>query len=253
MTREFTKDKLTGKVFPTREEMGRDGAARAAEHIRRILSEKDTANILFAAAPSQNELLHNLSLEPGIDWGRVNAFHMDEYIGLPVDAPQTFGNYLRYNIFSKLPLGKIYYINGISDDPEETCRRYTELLSGNPLDFGFFGIGENGHIAFNDPHVAFFDDPLEVKVVELDAACRQQQVNDGCFPTLADVPTHAITLTVPALMRIPVIFCTVPGINKANAIRATFNGPITEDCPASVLRRHDNAVVYMDTQSASLI
>jgi glucosamine-6-phosphate deaminase len=253
MIREIANDKLKGRIFSSREEMGRNGAANAAGYIRSLLSEKESVNILFAAAPSQNELLHYLSLEEGIEWKRVNAFHMDEYIGLGMDAPQTFGNYLRKNIFDKLPLGKIYYINGISDDPTDTCSRYTELLDENPLDFGFFGIGENGHIAFNDPHVAFFDDPFDVKVVELDAACRMQQVNDGCFPALDEVPTHAITLTIPALIKVPAIFCTVPGINKANAVKETFTGAITEDCPASILRRHDNTVVYLDSKSASLI
>ncbi len=251
--KELKIDNLTVKIFDTREEMGREDSRLAAEKIKKLLSEKETVNILFAAAPSQNELLDNLCEEPGIDWERINAFHMDEYIGLPADAPQSFGNYLKNRIFSKKPFRKIFYINGISDDPKVTCQKYTELLKEYPLDMGFFGIGENGHIAFNDPPVALFDDPQDVKVVELDGICRQQQVNDGCFKSLAEVPTHAITLTVPTLFKVPVIICTVPTSNKAKAVREMAYGPIASSCPASILRRHPDTTVFLDKASASLL
>ena len=253
MIKEYTKENLKIRIFATRDEMGNHGAEMAAQRIRTLLKNKDVINILFAAAPSQNELLANLCMKPDIEWNRINAFHMDEYIGLPIDNPQTFGKYLNNHIFSKVPFRKIYYINGLSDDPKETCNIYTELLNNNPLDFGFLGIGENGHIAFNDPPVADFEDPLDIKVVELDAICRQQQVNDACFIKLADVPTHAITLTIPALFRIPAIFCTAPTVKKAQAIYNTINGEISTKCPASILRLHRDTTIYLDEASASLL
>lgn len=253
MIREFTKENLRIKVFASRQQMGEDGAEKAAERIRKLLDEKQTVNILFAAAPSQNELLDNLALQPGIEWERINAFHMDEYIGLPDGDPRTFGEYLKNRIFSKVPFGGIYYINDIGDDQPTVCRRYAELLDRFPLDFGFLGIGENGHIAFNDPPVADFDDPEKVKIVELDGKCRQQQVNDGCFATLAEVPIQAVTLTLPSLRRIPSIFCTAPTINKAQAVHDMVYGPVATSCPASILRLHPDTTVYLDEASASML
>lgn len=253
MIREFTKENLKIKVFDSRLQMGQDGAEKAAARIRKLLDEKRTVNILFAAAPSQNELLDSLARQPDIEWERINAFHMDEYIGLPDGDPRTFGEYLKKRIFSKVPFGAIYYINGISGDQPAVCRKYGELLDSHPLDFGFLGIGENGHIAFNDPPVADFDDPEKVKIVELDAKCRQQQVNDGCFATLEEVPKEAITLTLPALRRIPSIFCTAPTFNKAQAVHDMVYGPVSTSCPASILRLHPDTTVYLDEASASML
>ena len=249
----ITRNNVNLNVFETREEMGRAGASLAASEIRRMLSGKETVNILFAAAPSQNDILKSLSEEQGIDWSRVNAFHMDEYIGLPENAPQSFGNYLYEHFFKFKNFRNIYYISKSGNDIESICRNYSELLRENAIDIGFLGIGENGHIAFNDPHIADFNDPLAVKVVELDDVCRQQQVNDGCFRSLKDVPEKAVTLTIPVLFSIPVIFFTAPTINKAKAIHDLVYGPISTECPASILRNHKHTCIFLDTASASLV
>ena len=240
-------------IFSTREEMGKAGASMAAAEIRRILETKETVNILFAAAPSQNDILGSLIAEKDIEWDRINAFHMDEYIGLPAGDPRSFGTYLDEHIFKHKPFRKIYYINSINGTPSEICSAYAGLLKDNSLDIGFLGIGENGHIAFNDPEVADFSDPLPVKVVRLDDICRQQQVNDGCFPSLEEVPTHAITLTIPVLFGIPSIFFTAPTVNKAKAIHDMVYGPVSTSCPASILRNHGNTDVFLDSDSASLL
>lgn len=251
--KEMTVDKLKVKVYSSREEMGKGSAVDAGSKIKELLNEKDEINMLFAAAPSQSDFIAALLADKDIDWTRINAFHMDEYIGLSDDAPQRFGNFLKEHIFSKVPFKSIHYINGSAEDPEAECERYANLLKENPIDIACMGIGENGHIAFNDPHVAFFDDEKWVKIVDLDMQCRTQQVNDGCFAKIDDVPTHAITLTIPALMAAEYAYCIVPAPTKANAVRDTVEGPITEDCPATILRRHDRAILYTDPDSAKYI
>jgi len=196
-------------------------------------------------------MLFHLSASTGIDWSRVNAFHMDEYVGLNENAPQRFGHFLDQAIFGKLPFHEVHCINGNASNPEAECHRYAALLEANPVDMVCMGIGENTHIAFNDPHVADFNDPLMVKLVELDEVSRRQQVHDGCFPSIEDVPTTAITLTVPALMRAAYIFCVVPGINKAIAVDHTINTEISALYPSTALRLHENASLYLDGESAS--
>lgn len=247
------KDKLTVNIYETRDEMGKAAGLDAAEKIRSLLSEKDEVNIIFAAAPSQNEVLRTLVETSDIDWTRINAFHMDEYIGLRADAPQGFGNFLKDKIFGRLPFKSVNYINGQTSDKDEECKRYTSLLDKYPTDLVILGIGENGHIAFNDPHVAFFDDKETVKAVELDLVCRTQQVNDGCFKELSEVPEFALTLTIPTLFRAKYLVCTVPAKTKANAVKNTVLGPIEEKCPASIMRAHDNAVMFCDSDSGSEI
>ena len=197
---EFERDRLKVKVLASRLELGRAAAAIVADKIRKLMVEKDFANIIFAAAPSQNEFIASLLEQQEIDWSLVNAFHMDEYIGLQDDAPQRFGNFLKACLFDQVQFRSVNYIDGNTADPQFASEMYTKILAENPPDIVCMGIGENGHIAFNDPHVADFHDPKSVKVVDLDLACRQQQVNDGCFAALGDVPTHAITLTIPTLM-----------------------------------------------------
>ncbi len=243
------KDALRVELHDSRAEMGLAAGTAAAAKIRELLAEKDCVNVIFAAAPSQNEMLEALVAAPGIDWSRVNAFHMDEYVGLPAGAPQAFGNFLREHIFDRLPFGRVEYIDGHTQDGPAECARYAALLEEYPTDVVLMGIGENGHIAFNDPHVAFFDDPEAVKLVELDNVCRQQQVNDGCFAALEQVPTHAYTLTIPTLVRAPWLFCTVPAPTKAEAVKNTVLGPVSERCPASVLRTRPNAVLFCDPDS----
>lgn len=248
----FKADKLEVKVFDTRENMGFSAAEDAASYIRELLSRKKDIYMIFAAAPSQNEFLECLSDAQGIEWSRVHALHMDEYVGLPEDAPQGFGNFLRRSIFDKVPFGSVHYI-GTSSDSEMSCSKYDELLSRTHVDIVCMGIGENGHIAFNDPHVADFNDPLRIKKVDLDHTCRQQQVNDGCFATINDVPEYALTLTVPVLMNAERIFCVVPCATKAKAVKAAVTGPVSETCPSSILRTHPNATLYTDYDSARYI
>ena len=246
-------DKLNVKVYQTREEMGRAAAEEAAAAIRAAIAAKGEINMIFAAAPSQNEFLAHLIADKSIEFTKINAFHMDEYIGLPADAPQGFGNFLRERLFDRVPFKTVNTIDSTAADPEAECRRYAALLQAHPCDIVCMGIGENGHIAFNDPHVADFGDKAAVKVVALDETCRQQQVNDGCFARLDDVPTHALTLTIPTLTAPEAVFCIVPAKTKANAVYATLRGGITEACPASILRRHANATLYCDADSAARV
>lgn len=241
--------KLATGVYRTREEMGKAAGTAAGEKLKELLAVKDEVNVIFAAAPSQNEMLQTLVDFPGIDWTRVNGFHMDEYIGLPGDAPQGFGNFLRERIFEKLPFRKVYYLDGNAADLDAECARYGNLLEEHPTDMVCMGIGENGHIAFNDPWVADFNDPQKVKVVPLDPVCRQQQVNDGCFAKLDEVPKQALTLTIPALIAAPYVFCTVPAATKAQAVLHTVRGSVTPDCPASILQTHPCARMFCDAQS----
>jgi glucosamine-6-phosphate deaminase len=251
--KEFQKDKLKVKVYDNRTSMGGSAAVEAAILIKNLLTVRKEINIIFAAAPSQNDFLEALINMKDIDWSRINAFHMDEYIGLEPSAPQGFGNFLKAKIFEKVSFKSENYINGNAEDVQKECERYSKLICCDDIDIVFMGIGENGHIAFNDPHVALFDDKETVKTVELDEKCRRQQVNDGCFASIEAVPTHALTLTIPALFSGKNIFCIVPAKTKAEAVFNTINGDITEECPASILRRHDKAVLYADADSASLL
>ena len=245
------KDSLVFQIYDTRAEGGRQAASDGAEVIRDLLAKQEWVNIVFAAAPSQNDTLAALLAEPGIDWSRVRAFHMDEYVGFGRECPQSFGFYLYEHIFGKLPFGEVHYLNGAAADPEAECERYAGLLSTYPTDIVFLGIGENAHIAFNDPWIADLNDPKKVKLVPLDEVCRQQQVHDGCFPTLADVPTHAFTLTVPSLVGAKHLFCTVPCATKAEAVYRTATEEISADTPATAMRRHPHAVMYCDGDSGA--
>jgi glucosamine-6-phosphate deaminase len=240
-----TIDSLKVKVYADRRFMGQAAGGEVAARLKQKLKEQRLVRMIFAAAPSQLEMLARLAAEPDIDWSRVTAFHMDEYIGLPPDSPQLFSRFLQRHLFDKVKPGSVHPIDS-TNDPEAECRRYAALLQRAPIDIVCLGIGENGHLAFNDPPVADFDDPKKVKIVELDETCRRQQVNDGCFPTLEDVPVRAITLTIPALMAGAALFCTVPGPTKRNAVRQTLHGPVSEQCPASILRRHPHCTLYLD-------
>ena len=247
------KDLLTVNIYETRGEMGIAAARDIKACILSLLEAKETINMIFAAAPSQNEVLSALANDKEIPWNRVNAFHMDEYIGLSADAPQGFGNFLKAHIFGLADFRSVSYIDITASDAEKECERYARLLSENPTDIVVMGIGENGHIAFNDPPVADFNDAMAVKPVELDEICRNQQVNDGCFAKLDDVPRTAITLTVPTLFAGDHLFCIVPAKSKAKAVKATLCDDINEKCPATVLRRHKSAVLYLDGDSSSLL
>ena len=209
--------------------------------------------MIFAAAPSQNETLETLSQAPGIDWSRVVGLHMDEYIGLAPDSPQRFSRYLYDHLVSKVSFKEFLYLDDIrlALGPEDIIKRYTEILSAAPVDLVCMGIGENGHIAFNDPPVDF-SDPRLVKVVDLDDVCRQQQVNDGCFPEFGAVPKQAVSLSVTALMNAKSLVCAVPAATKRAAVMRTVSGGISGECPATVLRRHADAVLYADADSFDL-
>lgn len=233
--------------------MGTSAAKDIKSCVLKMLEKKDSLNMIFAVAPSQNEVLKSLAFDKEIPWQRVNAFHMDEYIGLPCDAPQGFGNFLKEHIFSIANFKSVSYIDVTAPDVEAESLRYAELLKQYPVDIVVMGIGENGHLAFNDPPVADFNDKKTVKTVQLDSICRQQQVNDGCFLVLDDVPKTAITLTVPTLMSGKRFFCIVPAKSKAKAVRDTLLDSISETCPASILRRHAGAVLYLDADSSVLL
>ncbi len=251
--RSFTKDSLEVRVYSSRTEMGNAAAADIKAKIAELLKEKEEINMIFAAAPSQNEVLYALATDKEIEWNRVNAYHMDEYIGLDKDAPQGFGNFLRRAIFEIAPFKTVNCIDSTATDPEAEAQRYGALLAANPTDIVVMGIGENGHIASNDPPVADFKDEKIVKPVKLDEICRNQQVNDGCFKNIDEVPTHALTLTVPTLVKAPWLFCIVPAPTKANAVYNTVNGEIGEACPATILRTQENAILYLEPDSAKLI
>lgn len=251
--RSFQKDELVVKISHTRKEMGEVAAQDVSAKINELLEKKPEINMIFAAAPSQSDFFKILINDPSIDWKRINAFHMDEYIGLEKDAPQGFGNLLKRELFDHAPFKNVYYINGSASDQDAECKRYADLLDEYPVDIVCLGIGENGHIAFNDPPVADFNDEKLVKVVELEESCRVQQVNDKCFTEINLVPTKAYTLTIPALLRGDYMYCIVPTKLKAEAVRNTLYDAVTEKCPATILRTKQNAYLYLDEDSASLL
>ena len=241
---------LSVRIFDERKEMGKAAAEDAAKRINAIIAEKGEANLVFAAAPSQDDVLEHL-LKQDIDWTKVRGFHQDEYVGIDASEPAGFGNFLRRAIFDKVPFKELHYLLCAKDEAEAKCESYTELLKKYPIDLIFLGIGENGHLAFNDPAVADFNDPKMVKIVELDDVCRQQQVNDGCFPNLDAVPKNAMTMTMSLIMSIPQALCVVPTIRKADAVHNAIYGEVTTACPASILRNHPSATLYLDADSAS--
>ena len=250
MLKTIKTDKLNTYIFETRDEMGKAAAKSAEEAINKIIAEKGYANVVFAAAPSQNETLYHL-LNSDIDFTKINAFHMDEYVGLDINSEQSFATYLTEHIFALKPFKSVNLIPAL--DAEKGCEEYTKLLEEYPTDVVLMGIGENGHIAFNDPPVADFNDPYKIKKVQLDEICRNQQVHDKCFETLDDVPKFALSLTVPQLMSAKYLICTVPALTKANAVYDMLNGKIGEWCPATALRNHDNAKMFLDKDSASKV
>ena len=249
----FVKDKLLVKSYMNRNDMGQNAALDVSRKIQELLSKKNEINIVFAAAPSQNEFLDALITDTKIEWNRINAFHMDEYIGSNGNPLQRFGIFLHNRIFGKVNFKSVNYIDGESSDVISETERYTRLLLKHPIDIVCLGIGENGHIAFNDPHVADFNDKKVVKQVILDLECRIQQVNDGCFQSLNDVPEQAITLTIPMLLSATYMFCIVPGKTKARAVKKTIYDPVSEACPATILRKKKNAILYLDIESSLLV
>ena len=238
------------EICETRRAMGEAAARCGVARAKEVIAEKGEANIIFAAAPSQFELYESL-LASDLDFSKVNAFHMDEYLGLVPDAPQGFGNLLKIHLFSKRPFKSVHYLNGQTSDPQAECERYAELLAAFPPDVIFHGIGENGHLAFNDPPVADFSDPRVVKVVAMDEICRNQQVHDGCFARLDEVPRKALSLTIPALTDDRTwLVVTVPGPTKVEAVRRAVRDEISTACPATILRQHPHAALFLDREAA---
>ena len=253
LVKSFRADRLVVRIYPTREQMGKAAAAAVADEVLRLIAGHGRAIGIFASASSQNEFLAALVESSDIDWTRVIGFHLDEYLGMNDQAPQSFRRFLIDRLVSKVSLGKFFGLPGESTDPERECSLYAALLENNPPDFAVLGIGENGHLAFIDPPFCDFNDPLPVKVVELDDVCRAQQVHDGAFSYLEDVPRRALSLTIPTIMKCRRLFAIVPGQAKQQAVLKTIEGPIEPACPASILRRHPEAHLFLDRHSAALL
>ena len=253
LQRDFRADQLHVYVYESRPKMGEAAASVIAAEIRRAIEERGKASVILASAPSQNEFLASLAAAPDIDWPRVTAFHLDEYLGMDDRAPQSFRRFLIDRLVSKVPFGQFHGLRGEAPDGAGEAKRYAELLEQNPPDFAVLGIGENGHLAFIDPPFCDFNDPELVKVVQLDEICRQQQVNDGAFASLDEVPKNALSLTIPTLMSRPKLFAIAPGPAKREAIKKTVAGPVSTTCPASILRTHPDAHLFIDTVSAEYL
>jgi glucosamine-6-phosphate deaminase len=241
-------DRLPVRVYRTNEDMGQAAALDARRIINLALAERGEANIILATGNSQLTFLRALRQLDDIDWTRVRVFHMDEYVGISPEHPASFPRFLRAHLLDFV--GPCTFFPIASRDPAQTCADYVRLLKTFPADMVALGWGENGHIAFNDPPFADFDDPEWVKVVELADASRRQQVGEGHFKTLGEVPTHAITLTIPALLAARQMLCIVPEARKAAAVRACLLEPVDENRPGSILRTVDHACLYLDQESA---
>ena len=245
----FTTDNLAVEIHPDKASLSQAAADFVAEHIRAAIAERGSSRVIFATGASQYDFLAALCDAPEIDWGRVTAFHLDEYVGISADHPASFRRYLQERLFSRLPFAAVHLLTGDAPDPVAECRRYASLLTAAPIDVACVGIGEIGHLAFHDPPADFYT-TAAVHVVELDEACRQQQVGEGHFPSLAAVPPQALSMTVPAILDAKVISCVVPDARKAGAVRGTLEGPIDPTCPASALRTHPRCRLYLDSASA---
>jgi glucosamine-6-phosphate deaminase len=246
-------DAATVVVHPDTVSMARAAADEACAVLRAAVEARGVAHAMFATGNSQLAFVQALVHETeGVPWADTVVFHMDEYVGVGPDHPAGFQKWIRQRIVEPAQPKAAYYVGGLGD-AEDECARYTGLLRQHPLDLCCLGIGENGHLAFNDPPVADFADPLDVKVVELDAACRRQQVNEGHFPGLDAVPARAITVTVPALLRAGRVLAIVPEARKAESVRAALTGPIAPSCPASALRTITYATVHLEPESARLL
>jgi glucosamine-6-phosphate deaminase len=247
-----TVDHLTVRIFETNEMLGQAAANDLAVILAQILSKKDRAAVIFACANSQLTFLNALKAMKEIDWDRIAVFHMDEYLGMSDQHPASFARFIREKLVDIVHPAGFYPLAGNTPDVKSELKRYTALMSKYPPDVCILGIGENGHLAFNDPPADFHTKEL-IHVVDLDLACRTQQVNEGHFPTLNDVPKQALSLTVPALLAAKHVLAIVPEKRKATAIQMTLKGPITPDCPASILRTQPHATLYIDQDSADLV
>lgn len=247
------KDKLNVYIADNTKEMGQKAAADIASEMRRLSLIQDEIRMMFAAAPSQDATIEALLSYSDLPWEKVVAFHMDEYIGISSDQPQSFRNYLSIRLFDKVPFKKVNLIAGDAPDIEKERTRYENLLKERNMDIIILGIGENGHIAFNDPPGVDFNDTEYVRIIKLSEQSRNQQVHDGCFQAIEKVPFDALTVTVPVFISAKALFCSVPNERKAEAVRRTLNEEISPSCPASILKMHPCAFLYLDSGSASLL
>jgi glucosamine-6-phosphate deaminase len=240
------------RVAATMDELAHDAARHASRVVADAVAMRGAATVMLATGNSQLAFLGALAELGDVDWEAVTGFHMDEYVGIGADHPASFARYMRDRVVEPMGIGTFHYIDGLAE-PKRECERYASLLRANPPDLCCMGIGENGHLAFNDPPVADFDDPLDVKVVRLDDACKLQQVGEGHFPSTADVPPEAMSVTVPALLRPSTVIVVCPERRKAAAVRSALEGPVSTACPASILQRSPQATVYLDHESASML
>ena len=250
-TKHLQVGRLRVEIYPNGRSAGVAAASAAAASLKELEETQKTIGVIFATGASQLDTLDALTKIQGLPWHRVRGFHMDEYLGIPTDHPASFRRYLRERLTEKVSLKEFFEIDGNAAKPEQVCREYADRLRAAKPHLCLLGIGENGHLAFNDPPFADFADPLDAKVVHLDSICRQQQAAEGWFPNLDDVPKSAITLTIPTLLRVPKLIVSVPGSRKAKIVRRTLEDPISTDCPATVLRTHPDARLFLDTESAS--
>ena len=252
MEKSFQIENLSVKIYGQTKEMGAAAADYVTRKLKDAIEKKGRANLILATGASQFSFLEALQTKE-IDWEKITVFHLDEYKGISESHPASFRKYLKERILNKVAPKKIYFLNGDAANLQLEIKNYEEALKAHPIDIACIGIGENGHIAFNDPAVADFKDPKLVKVVELDEACRNQQLGEGWFPTFADVPKEAVTLTITAIMNCKAISCVVPDERKAQAVYNSLYGDISTSCPASILRTHPETVLFLDKASASLI
>ncbi len=250
----ITLEKLTTmkiEIFATEQEMGQAAAEAGAEKIRQALAERGEARIIVATGASQFTVLGALVKQPDIDWSKVTGFHLDEYLGLPMSHPASFRGYLKERFVDQVSLKAFHYLDG-ETDPQEECERVGKLLTEAPIDVAFVGIGENGHLAFNDPP-ADFDTEQPYLVVDLDEACRRQQHGEGWFPTMDDVPTQALSMSVKQILKTSTIICSVPDERKAEAVKNSVEGEVSPDVPASILQTHGDTTLFLDQAAASLL
>ncbi|MBO1048174.1 MAG: glucosamine-6-phosphate deaminase [Dolichospermum sp. DEX182a] len=252
-SKSFYVDHLLVEVYASEMEMSESVAKITHQYLQNLLDKQDTVAILLATGNSQIRFLEALIALEGIDWSRIILFHLDEYLGITSDHPASFRRYLRERVEEKVCPQQFYYIAGDTLQPIAECDRYTRLLENQPIDLCFLGIGENGHLAFNDPAVADFQDPAKVKLVKLDDVNRQQQVNTAYFANLADVPQYAFTVTISMICTAKKIICLAPATRKAQVVKTLLTGNITTNCPASILRQQPQATLFLDVNSASLL
>jgi len=244
-------DMLTVRVYREQAEMAQDVARTAQQYLQEVLARQPSAAVILATGNSQIQFLESLIALGGVDWSRLTLFHMDEYLGLDAAHKASFRRYMRERVEQRVKPRQFHYVEGDTLLPLDECARYTRLLQAQPIDLCCLGIGENGHIAFNDPPVANFQDPHQVKLVKLDLPCRMQQVNEGHFPNLEAVPQYAFTLTIPMLCSAKRMLCVAPEKRKAQAVKSALRGPVSTDCPASFLRRQTQATLFLDLDSAA--